>query len=291
MFVQQNTIQALFIYVKAKLEGCFSEFEIRNIYKSLICKRLRWSDTDYLLNQEHRLSESDLLFVRSCINRLLKNEPFQYILGDTEFFGLNFLCTPSALIPRPETEELVADVIKTMAHVESPKIADLCTGSGCIGVSLAKKISGSEIVLTDISEGAIQLAESNAKLNEVKVECLIEDIFSSSAFIGWDINSFDCWVSNPPYIPFTEKSEMEENVVGYEPHIALFVEDANPILFYQEIIARAKFYLKRNGWLFFEIHPNFSAEIVRLLKNHGFVNIELMKDLQGRIRMLKGQNA
>jgi release factor glutamine methyltransferase len=84
---------------------------------------------------------------------------------------------------------------------------------------------------------------------------------------------------------------MEENVVGYEPHIALFVEDANPILFYQEIIARAKLYLKRNGWLFFEIHPNFSAEIVRLLKNHGFVNIELMKDLQGRIRMLKGQNA
>ncbi len=291
MFVQQNTIQALFDYLKTKLTGAFSENEIRNMYKILICFRLKWTDSEYLLNQDQRLSESDLLFVRSCVNRLLKNEPFQYIVGETEFFGLKFKCNSNALIPRPETEELVAHVLKTMAHVESPKIADLCTGSGCIGISLAKKIGGAKIVLTDISEGAIELAESNAILNEVKVEYLIEDLFSSSAFKGWEINSFDCWVSNPPYIPFIEKSEMEENVVGYEPHIALFVEDANPILFYQEIITHAKLYLKKNGWLFFEINPEFSAEIIWYLEKNGFVNIELMKDLQGRIRMLKGQNA
>jgi len=291
MFVQQNTIQALFDYLKTKLTGAFSENENRNMYKILICFRLKWTDSEYLLNQDQRLSESDLLFVRSCVNRLLKNEPFQYIVGETEFFGLKFKCNSNALIPRPETEELVAHVLKTMAHVESPKIADLCTGSGCIGISLAKKIGGAKIVLTDISEGAIELAESNAILNEVKVEYLIEDLFSSSAFKGWEINSFDCWVSNPPYIPFIEKSEMEENVVGYEPHIALFVEDANPILFYQEIITHAKLYLKKNGWLFFEINPEFSAEIIWYLEKNGFVNIELMKDLQGRIRMLKGQNA
>jgi len=291
MFVQQNTIQALFDYVKKKLTGAFSENEIRNMYKILICFRLKWADSEYLLNQDKRLSESDLLFVRTCINRLLKNEPFQYIIGETEFFGLKFKCNSNALIPRPETEELVADVLKTMAHFGNPKIADLCTGSGCIGISLAKKLSGAKIVLTDISEEAIQLAESNAKLNEVKAECLIEDLFSDSAFKGWETNSFDCWVSNPPYIPFKEKSEMEENVLGYEPHIALFVQDLNPILFYQEIITQAKLYLKKNGWLFFEIHPDFSAEIVSYFNKYGFVNIELMKDLQGRIRMLKGQNA
>jgi release factor glutamine methyltransferase len=237
------------------------------------------------------LSESDLLFVRSCINRLLKNEPFQYIVGETEFYGLRFQCNPNALIPRPETEELVADILNTLAHVDCPKIADLCTGSGCIGITLAKKISGADIVLTDISAEAVGLAQSNARLNEVELEYVIEDLFFESAFQGWETNSFDCWVSNPPYIPLKEKSEMEENVLGFEPHIALFVEDSDPIIFYREIITQAKHYLKQNGWLFFEIHPDFSTEIVCYFEKKGFVNIELMKDLQGRIRMLKGQNA
>ncbi len=291
MFVKHNTIHALFLYVKAKLEGGFSEFEIRNIYKSLICKRLNWSDSDYLLNQEHRLSESDLLYVRNGINRLLNHEPFQYILGETEFFGLRFLCRPSALIPRPETEELVADIIKTIHTVETPRIADLCTGSGCIGVSLAKKIKGSQIILTDISQEALDLAQENAELNQVNVQFRNGDVLEASSFDDWERKSFDCWVSNPPYIPFSQQNQMSENVLDYEPHLALFVEDKTPLIFYQSIIHLATVYLKKNGWLFFEIHPEFSAELVSEMQAFGFVNIELMKDLQGRMRMLKGQNA
>ena len=290
MFVQQNTIQALFNYVKVKLTGVFSESEIRSSFKILICKRLNWTDSDYMLNQEFRLSESDLLFVRNCINRLLKNEPFQYIVGETEFFGLKIICDPIALIPRPETEELVAEILKTFQHKESLVMADLCTGTGCIGIALAKKFNSSQVVLTDVSAGALELAKSNALLNNVTVDFIEHDVLASSAFVNWKSDSFDVWVSNPPYIPHCDKTQMDETVLRHEPHLALFVEDSNPLIFYQSILKKAKVFLKKNGWLFFEIHPDFSADLVSLFQEHGFVNIELMKDLQGRTRMLKGQN-
>jgi release factor glutamine methyltransferase len=290
MFVQQNTIQALFNYVKVKLTGVFSESEIRSSFKILICKRFDWSDTDYMLNQEFRLSESDLLFIRNCTNRLLKNEPFQYIVGETEFFGLKISCDPVALIPRPETEEMVAEILNTFKHKESLAIADLCTGTGCIGIALAKNFNSSEVVLTDISAGALELAKSNAQLNNATVNLIEHDVLAASAFVNWKSESFDIWVSNPPYIPLSDKNQMDETVLSHEPHLALFVEDSNPLIFYQVILKEAKVFLKKNGWLFFEIHPDFSTDLVSLFQEYGFVNIELMKDLQGRTRMLKGQN-
>jgi release factor glutamine methyltransferase len=291
MFVQSNTIRATQNYVKSKLGDLFSETEIRKIVKLIICKRLGWSDTDFVLNQENRLSESDLLYVRSIVNRLLNGEPFQYILGETDFFGLSFFCTPAVLIPRPETEELVQLILNSVDQKSSLKIVDLCTGSGCIGISLAANLPVSNVILTDISTEALQFAQKSADLNKIKIESLCHDVLHENAFDSFDDNSLDVIVSNPPYIPIQDKAQMKNHVLEYEPHIALFVENSNPLVFYQKISENARKLLKPTGHLFFEINPEFSNELVKILDELGFVNIELMKDLQGKYRMLKAQNA
>lgn len=291
MFVQSNTIRATQNYVKKKLEASFSESEIRKIFKLIICKRLGWSDTEFILSQESRLSESDLLFVRSVINRMLNGEPFQYILGETEFFGLTFFCSPAVLIPRPETEELVQEILNTIDHKANLKIADLCTGSGCIGISLAKSLPQASLLLSDVSQEALELARKSADLNQVKVEFITHDILKVSSFDSFQKHSYDVFVSNPPYIPLVDKAQMKIHVLEHEPHLALFVENENPLIFYQLIAENARQKLKPFGWLFFEINPDYSNELVNLLTGLGFVNIELMKDLQGRYRMLKAQNS
>ena len=291
MFVQSNTIRATQSYVKTKLGESFSETEIRKIFKVIICNRLGWSDTDFILNQESRLSESDLLFVRSVINRILKGEPFQYILGETDFFGLTFFCSPSVLIPRPETEELVQLILNSVDNSTSLKIADLCTGSGCIGVSLASHLPQASILLTDVSKEALELARKSARRNHVNVEFLNHNILKDDSFIDFQSNSFDVFVSNPPYIPLVDKAQMKMHVLEYEPHLALFVENDNALIFYQFIAENARKKLKTNGFLFFEINPDYSNELLTLLDDLGFVNIELMKDLQGRYRMVKAQNS
>lgn len=291
MFVQSNTVRATQNYVKTKLVKLFSESEIRKIFRIIICKRMSWADSDFLLNQESRLSESDLLFVRSITKRLINGEPFQYILGETDFFGLTFLCTPAVLIPRPETEELVQLILNSVDNLSTLKIADLCTGSGCIGISLASNLPKAEITLTDVSSDALELAKKSASLNQVNVDFICQDILSKDAFNTFQPKSFDIFVSNPPYIPLVDKLMMKSHVLDYEPHLALFVEDKDPLIFYRIIGENARSILKQNGLLFFEINPDYSEELVRLLSVLSFVNIELMKDLEGRYRMLKAQNS
>jgi release factor glutamine methyltransferase len=291
MFVQSNSIRAIQGYVKGKLGESFSDSESRKIFKLIICKRMGWTDTDFILNQESRLSESDLLFVRSVINRILNGEPFQYILGETDFFGLTFFCSPAVLIPRPETEELVQLILNSVENSSTIRIADLCTGSGCIGISLAANLPEASVILTDVSIDALELAIKSAQQNQVKVEFLQQDILIKDAFHNFESNSFDVFVSNPPYIPLVDKKQMKSHVLDYEPHLALFVENDNPLIFYKRIAENAREKLKSNAFLFFEINPDYSKDLVTLLNQLGFVNIELMKDLQGRYRMLKAQNS
>ncbi len=291
MFVQSNTIRATQSYVKSMLGESFSESEIRKIFKLIVCKRLGWTDSDYILNQESRLSESDLLFVRSIIKRILNGEPFQYILGETEFFGLTFFCSPAALIPRPETEELVQVILNAVDNSTPLNLADLCAGSGCIGISLASNLPQASVILTDVSTEALELAKKSASLYKVKVDFLCHDILNEDAFNEFETKSFDVFVSNPPYIPLVDKAQMKSHVLEYEPHLALFVEDTDPLVFYRIIGKNARRKLKANGLLFFEINPDHSEDLVRLMHQLGFVNIELMKDLQGRYRMLKAQNS
>jgi release factor glutamine methyltransferase len=291
MFVQTNTVSSLFQYVQKKLECDFTQSEIRVIFKSFVCKRLNWTDTDFILKKDYRLSESDLLFVRALTNRVIQGEPYQYVVGETEFFGNSFICTPDALIPRPETEELVSLIVDSFPENQELNIVDLCTGSGCIGISLAKYFSRAKVTLTDVSEEALNLANQNAKRNEVDVKFLSHNLLNDNCFNSFVSNSYDLWISNPPYISRDEILEIDHNVLSHEPHIALFVEHENTLLFYERIAEKARIFLRSGGFLFFEINPKYSFELKEKMKSLGFVNIELMKDLQGKYRMLKAQNA
>lgn len=286
MFVIDNQLKTAKNYFTEQLKNLFSSTEINSMWKEIICFRLNWNHSDFILNTTSRLSESDLLFIRSYVHRLKNNEPFQYIHGTTTFFGLELKCDKRALIPRPETEELVAWVVEFGPY---KTIVDLCTGSGCIALGLKSKFSESDITGLDISMNALSLAQENSKLTNLDVEFILADVLN----INGDLldQKWDCIISNPPYIPTNERESIAENVLNFEPEISLFVGNDNPLIFYKAIVEYAKSNLSENGILFFEIHPNFSAEISDLLKLKGFINIELRKDLQGKNRMIKAQNA
>ena len=286
MFVIDNQLKTAKNYFTEQLKNLFSSTEINSMWKEIICFRFNWNASDFILNSTFRLSESDLLFIRSYVHRLKKNEPFQYIHGITTFFGLELICDKRALIPRPETEELVAWAV---AFGPYKTIADICTGSGCIALALKSKFSESNVIGLDISTDALSLAQENSKLTNLDVEFIHADVLNINE--GFSDKKWDCIISNPPYIPSNERESIAENVLNFEPEISLFVKNDNPIIFYEAIIKYAKSNLSENGILFFEIHPDFSSEISDLLKLKGFINIELRKDLQGKNRMIKAQNA
>lgn len=291
MFVQTNSVQSIREYFKSRLENMFSDNEIKIIGNEVICQRLKLSPSDLIGLNDQLLSESDLLFFRSVVKRLLNNEPFQYIVGNAHFYGLELISDKRALIPRPETEELVEWVKEV--YVNNNKgltIVDFCTGSGCIALALKSVFSDSKIYATDISSEALQLAKENAAKTGLDIEfrqfsALDEVDYEQKA--NFQLESFDCWVSNPPYIPEEEKKLMAENVLEFEPHLALFVPDEKALVFYDKIAQMAIKYLKSNGNLFFEIHENLANETKVLLEKIGFQNIEIRKDLQGKDRMIK----
>lgn len=215
---------------------------------------------------------------------LAAGRPVQYITGECEFCGLEFKVREGALIPRPETEELVMWAVERAKDIASPRIADVCTGSGCIAISLAKLLQGAEITATDISDDAIALANENAEKLGAKVNIIKDDALGGlQALQGreWDII-----VSNPPYIPLSEQESMHINVINHEPHIALFVEDSDPLLFYRAIARSARELLSEEGCLLFEIHSPLATECLDMLKEEGYTEVEVRKDFCGRERMI-----
>ena len=283
MFVKDNTLNSAKAYFYERLEG-FSESELKLMWTEIICKRFNWSRAELLINADFRLSESDLLFIRSYVKRLQENEPFQYILGETEFYGLTIKCDKRALIPRPETEELV-DWISENSKVE--KAVDICSGSGCIALALKTIYKNASILGVDISEEANDLAQQNAQLNQLDVTFETADVLEIEADFWNTLSDLDLIVSNPPYIPENEKGEMAANVLDFEPHLALFVENNSPIIFYERIADLAQQKLKSGGLLYFELHHLYSEEVIAYLEKIGFQQIEVRKDLQGKNRMLK----
>ncbi len=289
MFVQQNTVKAIKTYFQQQLGDLFSSNELKVMIKESVMIRLNLTSAEYLLSDDNHLSESDLLYFRSIVKRLLSNEPFQYILGTTYFYGLPFKTDWRALIPRPETEELVKWVSESYEVSQSLAIADVCTGSGCIALSIKSLFENAKMLALDIAEDAIGLALENAASLQLDIEIAQINALDASAYEFMNLNSFDCWITNPPYITIQEKEYMGSNVLHYEPHLALFVEDNDPLIFYREIGNNALKYLKPGGLFFCELNENYTQETAELMKSIGFVNIEVRKDLQGKKRMIKAQ--
>jgi release factor glutamine methyltransferase len=285
MFVSDNSIQALKKYFSSELAHVFSDREIKNLTKHVVVDRFQLSEGEYLLSNDIRLSESDLLYFRSIVKRLRKNEPLQYVLGQTFFFGLKLKTDARALIPRPETEELVNWVNESI-KTDDLKILDLCSGSGCIALALKSIYMNSKVIGIDVSKDALELAKENAILNGLDVDFNFYDVLNDSMD---DFKNFNLWVSNPPYIPRKEESQMNVNVLHHEPHLALFVDDDDPFIFYRKIGANAMVQLSQEGFLFVEIHELMYETVYELFKSQGFVNIQLRKDLQGKPRMIRAQ--
>ncbi|WP_343067623.1 peptide chain release factor N(5)-glutamine methyltransferase [Winogradskyella flava] len=235
-------------------------------------------------------SETDTFF--KVIDNLSREKPIQYILGKTEFYGLKFKVNEHVLIPRPETEELVDLIIKCHSDgIEESQIEilDIGTGSGCIAISLAKNLPNARVYALDVSKEALKVAEKNAELNEADINFIRADILSFDYHSAFDADTkFDVIVSNPPYVRHLEKQEMKPNVLDHEPHLALFVEDNDPLIFYRAIAEFAVKNLKQKGALYFEINQYLGEETKHLLLELDFDDVELRKDLNDNNRMLKG---
>ncbi|MBT3754325.1 MAG: peptide chain release factor N(5)-glutamine methyltransferase [Flavobacteriaceae bacterium] len=262
------------------LKSIIEQNEIEEVFFWIIDNYCGISRMDYILNPDLKLSNHQKENLMNAVSLLKTNMPIQYVLGESEFMSLKFNLNSNVLIPRPETEELVSWVIKDDNHNKT--ILDIGTGSGCIAIALAKFIKNSRVTAWDIDEKILSVAEKNASKNKVKVLFELKDITTIKSN-----NKFDLIISNPPYICDSEKLGMQNNVLLFEPHLALFVNDNDPLFFYLKIIDFAKSNLNDNGKIFLEINENQSIGVIKLLNNAGFYDIELKKDFRLKNRMIK----
>ena len=262
----------------------YDEMEAESFFYLILENKRQLRRIDLALNIDLLFSNAEILIWDAILEKLQIEIPIQYILGTTHFYGLEFNVNENVLIPRPETEELVEWIISSvkMPKFTNLKILDIGTGSGCIGISLAKNISDAQVFAIDISEKALATAKENAALNKVAIELIQKNILEAN-----DLEQqFDIIVSNPPYVRNLEKAEIKSNVLANEPHLALFVEDNDALIFYRKIAELATKNLSVEGKLFFEINQYLGKETVELLEKMHFKNIELRKDIYGNDRMI-----
>ena len=284
MFVNDNKIKSVRAYFREKLKDSFDNGEIRYLTNLSLESVLGKSKTDLLLMQEETVSESDLLKFRSIIKDLLSQKPIQYILGETEFCGLNILVNESVLIPRPETEELISIIQSDQKELSN--ILDIGTGSGCIPLALKNSFPDSKVNGMDVSEEALKVARSNAKGLNLQVDFVLDSILDPTTDFQ---EPFDLIVSNPPYVLESDKADMFENVLKHEPHLALFVPDDDPLLFYKAILKFSEKNLKEGAWLYFEIHEDSAIQIKQLFLDAGYDFVEIHQDFYGKDRIVKGR--
>ena len=280
MLINQFKIQ-----FQEQLKNEYPLEEINSFFHLLTEAFLGLTRLDLALDPSAEIPEGIIPKLEGALKRLARHEPIQYIIGETEFFALPFLVDPNVLIPRPETEELVEWILEDLksSGKQDISILDIGTGSGCIAVSLAKNLPQARVTAIDVSQAALKIAGENARLNEVRIAFLQMNILQPENLP----EKFDVIVSNPPYVRDLEKGEMQRNVLEHEPHLALYVKDEDPLIFYRKITKLAKTGLLKNGSLYFEINQYLGPETSVLLENSGF-KTELKKDLFDNYRMLKG---
>nr|WP_294861993.1 peptide chain release factor N(5)-glutamine methyltransferase [uncultured Fluviicola sp.] len=265
-----------------QLRDLYSERETRNILLLVLEDVFGFNRSALLVSKEVNLSEEQLERLAQISSRLKSGEPYQYIVGFTYFDELKIQVGRGVLIPRPETEELVSWIDETVPTGRNLKVEDWCTGSGCIALAIKNRNPGFEVIGYDISEEALEIARLNAK------ELNLNLVFQMNNALEPQTNGkVDIIVSNPPYIPWKEREQMHQNVTEFEPDLALFVPNEDPLLFYRNIAEYATGNLNEGGYLFFELHEDFGLETKALLENLGFYSIEIKEDLQGKNRMLK----
>ena len=278
-------------YFKISLKKLYPASEIDTFLFLLLEEYLNFKRIDIVLKSNFNISSEVLTLLKSSTKLLEQEIPIQYIIGKTEFYGFPFILNEHVLIPRPETEELVTFILDKVSKLESYhtikkentiKILDIGTGSGCIPIALKKSLPLAEISALEKSNKALRIAKKNTHLNKVDINLIQQDILKTTELN----NTYDIIVSNPPYVRESEKKEIKNNVLNNEPHMALFVEDNNPLIFYDKIAELAKNHLTKNGLLFFEINQYLGKETVDLLRLKGFNTIELKKDIFGHDRVI-----
>ncbi|WP_163401145.1 peptide chain release factor N(5)-glutamine methyltransferase [Flavobacterium fluviatile] len=271
-----------------ELSSWYDAYEAESFFYLILENKHKLRKIDLALNHELAFSYADLAVWDAFLNDLKKEVPIQYLLGKTSFYGLDFEVNENVLIPRPETEELVEWIInenKITDKTKKLKILDIGTGSGCIAISLAKNLPNAEVYAMDVSKKAIEMAKRNAGYNNVKITFILKSVLELEMLKS----NFDIIVSNPPYVRHLEKQEIRKNVLDYEPHLALFVDDNNALVFYRKIAELAQKNLLQKGQLYFEINQYLGKEMTELLEKMNFKNIELRKDIYDNDRMMKGE--
>ncbi|MDT8393202.1 MAG: peptide chain release factor N(5)-glutamine methyltransferase [Bacteroidales bacterium] len=277
-------LQAL---MRNELEKIYPVREAASIINTLFSSYLGMSRAELVINKTHKLSESQIFYFQRALKRLMAHEPLQYVCGKAFFLGREFRLGRAVLIPRPETEELVQWIIGDLSQTKkNMSILDIGTGSGCIAVSLERKLAGSEVFAIDNSEQALHIAGSNAELNGSNVQFSLVDILMPAARRSLPV--FDVIVSNPPYVTPGDRKKMKPNVTAFEPHEALFVSDQDPLLFYREILEFSTDHLARGGKIYFECNEKYTREVASMMRKNGFTAVEIKTDMQQKERMVKG---
>lgn len=279
-----NRISDLSTYIKWSLtnEG-FEERETRQMLKWLLEDLLQKPYVELILDQNQTVSESEILRLHFKLKRILAKEPIQYVLGYAWFMGKRFEVSPAVLIPRPETEELVDEVLRRIQHKTSGRLIDFGTGSGCIPIVIKNNMPQWQVSALDLSAGALSVAQNNAVVYHAQVDFFQDDILKLENAKG----EVDVIVSNPPYVLMRDQAQMQKQVLNHEPHLALFVPDNDPCLFYRKIVEWSQGHLCSGGLIAFEVHEEHASGVADLLSNAGF-EAEVMKDLQDKDRFVFG---
>lgn len=262
--------------------------EIKEIFLLSAEEILALSRTQIILQKDRDLDDEMKFRFETLLSSLEKGIPLQYVLGYAWFYGMKLTVSEAVLIPRPETEELVALILKENRN-RRPKIIDIGTGSGCIPIAIKKRLPEAEVWAVDISPEALKVANINAENESCAVRFMEVDIFNAENLFPH--HSFDIIVSNPPYITPSEKSKMAVNVLNHEPHLALFIPEEKPLLYYEAIADFAKVHLCKGGKLYFEINRRFSQELKAYLVKSGFIDVKIHQDMHGADRMVSGRNS